>query len=103
LLHLAEKDTKHENGYKRLAEGLENSIILFENNTNMKINHIRTLDLISNIDIFSSLTVKNVRYLLDCLEVEEYEKGDLIFPENSTGNKFYIVKKGLVKIFCVEN
>jgi hypothetical protein len=35
--------------------------------------------------------------------VEEFEEGELIFPENSTGNKFFIVKYGLVKIFSNNN
>lgn len=39
-----------------------------------------------------------MRYLLDCLEVTELKKGEMIFPENSIGNKFYIVEHGLVKI-----
>lgn len=56
-----------------------------------------------NIDIFHTLTIKNVRYLLDCLEVQDFNKGELIFPENSIGNKFFIVERGLVKIISRSN
>lgn len=44
-----------------------------------------------------------MRYLLDSLELLEIKKGDLIFPENSTGNKFYIVESGVVKLFSRNN
>ncbi|EGR31487.1 hypothetical protein IMG5_108280 [Ichthyophthirius multifiliis] len=103
ILHIAEKDLKNQEGFKTMKEGIENTIVIYQRNTNQQIDHLKTLDLISNIDIFSSLTVKNVRYLLDCLQIEKYDKGELIFPENSTGNKFYVIKSGLVKCFSKSN
>lgn len=85
-------------GLKIAQTGIENTIVLLSANSNKEMTMFKRLDLLGNIDIFSNLTIKNVRYLLDCLEIVEIKQNDLIFPENSIGNKFFIVETGLVKI-----
>ncbi|KAL4426292.1 hypothetical protein ABPG74_006549 [Tetrahymena malaccensis] len=103
LVHIANKDLKKELGLKIAKSGIEHTIVLIPANANKEMTQLKRLDLVSNIDIFQSLTIKNVRYLLDCLEVLEVKKGELIFPENSIGNKFFIVECGMVKIVSRNN
>lgn len=50
-------------------------MILIPSNTNTHLTTIRRLDLLSTIDIFEHLTLKNVRWLLDSVTSEEYESG----------------------------
>lgn len=99
LLHIATKDLKKELGLKIAKAGVEHTIVLHAANSNREMLMLKRLDLLGNIDIFASLTLKNVRYLLDCLEIIEIKRGEMIFPENSIGNKFFIVEQGLVKIY----
>lgn len=47
-------------------------MILIPSNTNKHLTTLRRLDLLSTIDIFENLTLKNVRWLLDSLISEEY-------------------------------
>ena len=92
LVHIATKDLNKELGLKIAKTGVEHTIVLHSANSNREMAMLKRLDLLGNIDIFTSLTIKNVRYLLDCLEIIEINKGELIFPENSIGNKFFIVE-----------
>jgi hypothetical protein len=50
-------------------------MILIPSNTNKHLTTIRRLDLLSTIDIFENLTLKNVRWLLDSVTSEEYNSG----------------------------
>lgn len=50
-------------------------MILIPSNTNKHLTTIRRLDLLSTIDIFENLTLKNVRWLLDSVTAEEYFTG----------------------------
>jgi len=99
LVHTAEKDLLKDSGLKIAKTGIENTMILIPSNTNKQISTIRRLDLLSSIDIFEHLTIKNIRWLLDTLELEEFNTGEYIVREGSLGNKFYIIESGLAKVF----
>lgn len=47
-------------------------MILIPSNTNKHITTLRRLDLLSSIDIFEHLTIKNIRWLLDSLISEDF-------------------------------
>ena len=79
--------------------GIENTMILLPSNNNKSITTLRRIDLLSTIDIFEHLTLKNIRWLLDSLISEEYQPGEIIVKEGMLGHKFYIIESGLAKVF----
>jgi hypothetical protein len=91
-VHTAEKDLLKNSGLKLAKTGIENTMILIPSNANKSISTIRRLDLLSTIDIFEHLTLKNIRWLLDTLTLEEYKPQEIVVKEGSFGNKFYIIE-----------
>ncbi len=72
LIHIAERDLIKDSGLKIARAGIENTIILHASNSNQHIKTLRRLDLLSSIDIFENLTIKNIKSLLDSLIEEAY-------------------------------
>lgn len=70
LIHIAEKDLLKDSGLKVAKPGIENTLILHPTGSNSSLETLRKLDLLSSIDIFENLTIKNIKWLLDSL-VEE--------------------------------
>ncbi|CAD8147244.1 unnamed protein product [Paramecium pentaurelia] len=99
LVHTAQKDLKKELGLKIAKTGIENTMILIPSNTNKHLTTIRRLDLLSTIDIFEHLTLKNVRWLLDSVTAEEYFPGQDIIKEGTSGDRFYIIESGLARVY----
>lgn len=95
---MAKKDVRKDLGLKIAKARVEHTLVLIPANYSPELSFLKRLDLLSSIDIFEPLTIKNIRSLVECLEHIEIKKGDIIFPENSYGNKFYIIESGLVKI-----
>lgn len=77
-------------------------MILIPSNTNKHITTLRRLDLLSSIDIFEHLTIKNIRWLLDSLISEDFSPSDILIKEGSIGDRFYIIESGLAKVFCTQ-
>lgn len=96
---MAQKDLRKDLGLKLAKTGIENTMILIPSNANKHITTIRRLDLLSTIDVFEHLTLKNVRWLLDSLISEEYLPGQIVVRQGSIGDRFYIIESGLAKIF----
>ena len=46
--------------------------------TNKHLGILRRLDLLSSIDVFEHLTLKNVRWLLDSLSEEHFSAGQIV-------------------------
>jgi hypothetical protein len=78
LVHTAEKDLKKEFGLKIAKPGITNTMILIPSNANKSLTTIRRLDLLSSIEIFEHLTIKNIRWLLDSLIQEEFAPGESV-------------------------
>lgn len=78
LVHTAEKDLKKELGLKIAKPGITNTMILIPSNANKSISTLRRLDLLSSIDIFEHLTMKNIRWLLDSLVGETFMPGEAV-------------------------
>ena len=52
---------------------------------------------LSSVEILSTLNSSEISKLCDCLEIEVFEKDDLIIREGDIGDKFYIVVNGNAK------
>lgn len=53
---------------------------------------------LKNIDIFSHLREEDIRMIDQYSLMREIKKGDILFLQGSSDKKFYILKKGAVKI-----
>jgi len=95
---VAKKDVRKDLGLKIAKTRVEHTLVLIPANSSPELAFLKRLDLLGSIDIFEPLTIKNIRSLVDCLELVEIKKGEIIFPENSIGNKFFIIESGRVKI-----
>lgn len=86
-------------GLKIIRQGIENTLIINKSNENTSNFMQRRLTLLATIDLFQSLTIKNIMWLLDTLVVEKYNPKDIIIQEGSIGNKFYIIENGVGRIY----
>ncbi len=57
-----------------------------------------TVDKIRNLMIFAGLSDDELGIIAAQLELETYEKDDIVFNEGDSGSKFYIVDEGMVSI-----
>ena len=55
--------------------------------------------MVSAVEMFSNISIKNFRDLIQCLKEEEYLPGDMIIKEGTKGTKFYFIMKGCIKIY----
>jgi len=77
LVHVAEKDVLQGSGLKAARAGFENTFCLIKREeTSMDIN--RKLEVISCIDIFESISLKNLREVLEILKEEKFKQGEFV-------------------------
>lgn len=56
------------------------------------------MNVVKKIPFFSLLTEKELKLIDKITSEKEYKKGEYIFLEGDTGDKFYIIKEGQVKL-----
>ncbi len=59
------------------------------------------INIISKVPFLSALPDETIEKILNISEIKEFAKGETIFLEGDTGDGFYILIKGLIKIFKV--
>ena len=64
---------------------------------------IRHGKLLMSIPLFTYLSPDQLCYLIEHCVVESFKKDDVIFKQGDRGDKFYIIKEGLVAISRIEN
>lgn len=99
LIHIAEKDLLKDSGLKIAKHGIENTLILHPSGFHKNMETLRRLDLLSSIDIFENLTIKNIKWLLDSFVQEQYYPKQIVVKENTIGNKFYIIESGIARVY----
>eukprot|EP01017_Pseudomicrothorax_dubius_P039570 TRINITY_DN6089_c0_g1_i1.p1 TRINITY_DN6089_c0_g1~~TRINITY_DN6089_c0_g1_i1.p1 ORF type:complete len:562 (-),score=97.98 TRINITY_DN6089_c0_g1_i1:409-2094(-) len=98
LVHVAEKDIPQGSGLRSAKTGLENTITL-DVGRSEDGELSATLDLLCSIPIFEDLTVKSARDLLQLLREERFTPMSIIVEEGTYGDKFYLIKSGVVRVF----
>lgn len=58
-----------------------------------------SLEILRNIPIFSHLSEEILKNIMQLQKTKKYKKGDIIFYEEDTGEAFFFVKAGKVKIY----
>lgn len=56
------------------------------------------LDLLKGVELLSGLDSSYLKKIAKALNIEEYKKSDIILKKGDTGDKFYIVKDGVVSL-----
>ena len=60
---------------------------------------IRNLEIVSSIDFFEKIPLKRVCDLIRCIKEVAFKHGEFVIREGTNGDKFYVVKKGVCKIY----
>ncbi|XP_063050671.1 cGMP-dependent protein kinase 2 [Engraulis encrasicolus] len=60
--------------------------------------HEQHRNFLRSVSLLANLPEEKLCKIVDCLEVEYYDKGDYIIREGEEGNTFYILSKGKVKV-----
>lgn len=56
------------------------------------------IEILKNVTLFKILPPTKLQSMISVLKIEEFSVDDIIFTQNSRGDKFYIVKEGSVEI-----
>ncbi|MCX8058377.1 MAG: cyclic nucleotide-binding domain-containing protein [Spirochaetes bacterium] len=56
------------------------------------------IDKISKIEIFTGLTIEEIKKIIENSKVVQFPKDSFIIEENSSGNEMYIILKGAVRV-----
>ena len=97
LYHIAQKDLKPESGLKYASIGLSETVVLIKDIK--KDNVLENLEVISQIEILNELPLKRISDLIRCLKEEHFSKGKFIIREGTIGDRFYLVKEGICKVY----
>lgn len=98
LVHIAEKDIPLDSDIKSAGEGLSRTHVLISSDEENKEEE-STLDLLCSLEILAWIPFNRITEVLECFTVEKYQAGEYIVKEGTKGAKFYIVKRGTVRIF----
>ncbi len=101
MYHIASKDIIPNSGLRIIKPGLENTVILQPSYNNKFVGTSRRLNFLSSIDIFESLTLKSIGWLLESLQVHDFKPKELILKEGTHGDNFYIIESGVARVFSV--
>jgi CRP-like cAMP-binding protein len=98
LVHIAENSVPE--GLKLAKAGVHNSIEI-EVEQHDFLDAYQLLETIESVDIFRSIVdARRSREALLCSQIEHFEPGQVICEQGSTGDKFYIIRKGIVSVFA---
>ena len=60
---------------------------------------LRNFEIVSSIDFFEKIPLKRICDLVRSVKEVKYKQSDFIVREGTKGNKFFVVKKGVCKIY----
>uniref|UniRef100_A0AAR2JBM4 cGMP-dependent protein kinase n=1 Tax=Pygocentrus nattereri TaxID=42514 RepID=A0AAR2JBM4_PYGNA len=60
--------------------------------------HEQHRSFLRSVSLLANLPEDKLTKIVDCLEVEYYDKGDYVIREGEEGNTFYIIAKGKIKV-----
>ena len=101
VVHVALDKIPQGSGLSAAIPGVENTIVL-EAQEPPFARALETLDLISSIPMFASLTVKHASELLSCSKVETFAAGEAICRRGEVGHSFYAIMSGQCEVRIVK-
>eukprot|EP00736_Rhodelphis_marinus_P002260 Rmarinus@m.16527 len=97
IVHTDKTKIPPDTDLKVAKEGVENTIVV---NAEPPVNAeaIRTLDLITAVEIFRSLSIARASLLLQIAQRSFYPSGATIVEEGMSGEWFYVIESGVVTV-----
>ena len=97
IYHIATEDVTKGSGLVKAECGLSQTRVFRKDIDRNSL--LRNLEIVSNIDFFERVPLKRVCDLVRCIKEVKYKQSDFIIREGTKGNKFYVVKQGVCKIY----
>ena len=93
IVHVGANSFKDEYGLKPAPVGVENTLTLeVEKSENAAA--LEVLDLVTGIDLFSSLSIEHAREILQIVETVEFKAGDYVIKKGDEGHTMMIIASG---------
>jgi ribonuclease BN (tRNA processing enzyme) len=104
VYHIPTKQIPEDSGLTKACCGLSNTLVSQTNpqviiKDLFKDSFLRNLEIVSSIDFFEKIPLKRICDLIRSVKEVKYKQSDFIVREGTKGNKFYVVKKGVCKIY----
>jgi hypothetical protein len=97
LYHIAEKDIPENAPYQKALPGLENTVNIINNQEQDPI--MSNIDLLCSVELINWVPFNRINEIIECFEEREYKAHEVIIKENTYGDKFYIIKSGVIKVY----
>ena len=78
MVHVADKDVLQNSGLKAARAGFENTFSLIQIDENCPMNINKKLEVLSCMDIFENISLKNLREVLEILKEETFKQGEFV-------------------------
>jgi CRP-like cAMP-binding protein/glyoxylase-like metal-dependent hydrolase (beta-lactamase superfamily II) len=106
LYHCTQSSLKHEE-LRIVPLGIHNTLVLADSKSNrtsfIANDPFRTnLELLSSVSLVSWLPINRMLELLDVLHTVQYSSGQNILKSGTFGTRFYIIKKGSIRVYSDE-
>lgn len=96
VVHVAPKDIPGDSGLIRAEAGVENTIeLMVEPPVDADVTE--TLDMLGGIDLFSSLTMRHAREVLQLFKRTSVKAGQTIIEKESGGDTFFVIARGVAQ------
>ena len=97
VFHISPEDFPRDTSMTRAECGLSQTNVITRDIDRNSL--LRNLEIVSSIDFFEKVPLKRVCDLIRCIKEVKYKAGDFIIREGTKGNKFFVVKQGVCKIY----
>ena len=98
LVHTTSDVLQDDDSLKVAKEGVQNSIVL-PVVPNAYLEAYNILEIVSQVEIFSSLTAAQTRDILLIAQKQNYKGGSAIIELGKKGDKFFVIARGVVSVF----
>ena len=97
IVHVGSNSFKPEFGLKPAPVGVENTLTLeVEKSENAAA--LEVLDLVTGIDLFSTLTIEHAREILQTVEIVKFKAGDYVIKKGDEGHSMMIIASGKAEV-----
>lgn len=98
IVHVSLKALPFGKGLKAAKVGVENTIVLDNVVPPSYSEELLKIDLITGIEIFSELKLKNAADIFTSAKVEKYAKNDYIMKRGEDSEYFFIIQSGVAEV-----
>jgi CRP-like cAMP-binding protein len=99
LIHIAEKDIPPNCDLKGVPVGLNGTMVLISDKSSEEDPILSNLDLLCSVELIKWVPFNRIVEIIKCFKEVSFQQNDLIIKAKTHGDDFYIVKKGIVRIY----